>query len=343
MCVRRVESAGNGRRLCQAISSLALAILVTVWLAACGAGGGSHVVVRVGGKAIDAATVEHWTHVFRSGGPVDRPSGTLHGSPRAQALAFLISTNWLLGEAARQGLRSSGHVVEQTLDDRREADGGSEFEQALRASGQTTADVKLQIEAELAAKAIQRALASRAANATEGEVVAYYTHNRSRFRVREVRMTELIEDLPNPAAAAALVRRIGTGSRFSKRAFHESLEFYEITGDAEKAPLLDAIFRARVGVVSRPMRLNGLWTVFIVRRIVPARIEPLTAARGTVVRLLRAARKQALMTAFLSAYRGRWTALTSCRAGYVVQGCSQYKGPLQTQPNPLTTAEPDTG
>lgn len=307
-----------------------VAALLVVGLAACGADTQGPVVVRVGVAAIGKTTVDHWTRVIQRGGTFEELRGEQHGMPRQRALALLISSDWLMGEAERQGLRASDHAVEQALVERRDANGGSEFEEGLRATGQSVADVKREIGAELAAKAISRGLARRAAEITQPEIVDFYRRNRHLFLVPEERDAELIENLPSPSAATALVNRIGTGPRFSKMALHEALQ--RNAGGASSTPDIEgvtgAIFTAPRGVVSRPMRLNHAWTVFVVRKIVPATLKPLAKVRSEVVQRLTARRRRQLAAEFNKQYKARWTARTSCRLGYVVQKCAQYAGPL---------------
>jgi hypothetical protein len=328
---------GLGRR---ALCLLSVLVLPVAFLSACGGGSGAAVVMSVGGISIEKTTVAHWTRVFALGGPTSNAGEETRGSARTRALSFLIAMDWLIAEAAREGVSPPRSVVDREFRDRKAANGLSEFEEQLRAIGQTTSDARFEIEAELAAKAIGRRLLARAADVTQGDVLGYYRRNISRFRVGEKRMTDLIENLPSPAAAIALVKRIGTGARFAGRALHESLE--QETGanvEHDKAEILRAIFAARPGVAGMPMKLNGLWTMFVVRRVIPARVEPLSAARAKAETLLIAKRTRTLTAAFLKSYRSRWTARTSCHTGYVVPGCSQYAGPLQAVVSPLLKAE----
>jgi hypothetical protein len=337
-------------RKCVGAIALVCCLAGTVCLTACGAGGaqrrgGDPVVVSVAGTAIDKGTVEHWQHVFALGGPTTGPHPTLPGSPRQQALAFLISADWLIDEAAHQHLALQEHAIEQALEERRRANGGAEFGEVLRADGQTMADVNFEIRAELAAKAIQQLLTRRASGFTQAELATYYRRHLQQFYVRETRITDLIEQLSSRAAASALVKRIGTGARFAKRAFRESLQLHaDIGADPERANVERAIFKARAGVASSPMKLGiGLgvsWTVFVVRRIIPGRFEPLSAVRATARHLFADERERTLAAEYLKTYRRRWTAVTSCSSGFVAQGCAQYRGALRAEPNPFSVTDP---
>lgn len=248
---------------------------------------------------------------------------------------MLISVTWLRGEAAMQGVSPSEGAVNRALDERREANGVAEFQHSLSGSGRTVDDVKLEVEAKLAAAAIrQRVLRSTAV--AESEVVDYYKRHRAQFREPELRTVDLVEGLPTPAVATALVRRIGTGAKFAKKAFHEVLEIepnVRLSPDSER--VTRAIFASKPGVVSRPMSLNRHWTIFVVRKITPASFRPLSKVHATIAARLATAHRRAALDAFTKAFRSRWTAKTNCGPGYVVQGCVQYKGPRRTQPSPF--------
>lgn len=298
-------------------------------------------VARIAGHPIAKVTVDHWTAVFAHGGPLQLGlRGEPQGSARRRALALLISSMWIEGEAAREGLTPSGAAVGRALQGRERSLGGSSdaFRRRIEASGQTLADVRLELRGELALKAILAALERRSSKLTPREVESYYRAHRKQFARSEGRVADLVERLESPAAARALVRRIGTGKRFHKLAIHEYLERGgTIESTPEKAKLMSAIFAARLGEVSAPIKIETWWLVFVLRRVLPPRVRSLGEVRGTVVEELRASRRQALATAFDRSYRARWVPRTSCDPGYLAPGCAQYSGALGPYEDPFSS------
>jgi hypothetical protein len=326
---------------CRAAVGLAVVFAVlALSLSACGGGSGGPAVVHVGSAAIGKASVEHWMRVIERGGDFEGLAIDPNGTPRQRALAFLISSRWLDGEAARQGLSISGEAVDRAMSERKAADGSDEFQRGLDETGQSIDDVRLEIKSELEAAAINRELAVRAGRLAEPEIVSYYQSHRTLFSHHEVRNVELIEKLPSPSAARALVSRIGTGKRFSAKAFHEALAraVGAKPSPPERESVTNAIFVARQGVPSRPMRLGGAWTVFIVRKIIPGALKPLEDVRGEVVERLAAIRLGRIKAAFQADYRRRWITQTRCGPGYVVQGCARYAGLAEAPENPLASS-----
>lgn len=305
----------------------------------CGGSDENAVVVRVGDSTITKATVDDWTKVVRRGGAFTAFRGEPQGgTARQRAVALLISCEWLIGEAAREGLPVSQQVVDHALAERSQGQAGTEFRKRLTETGQTVAGYELELRTELALEAIRRELARRISQISEPQIVSYYRSNRTLFdAAAESREVDIIEKLPSAASAAALVRRVGTGRRFTQLAYHKKIVLSSgvLNGPPSKKAVDYAIFAARPGVVSRPMRLGDGWTVFIVRKITPARPQPLSRVHDAVATSLKTQRKRDLESTFEREYKHRWISRTSCRSGYVAPGCAQYHGRPSAYENPF--------
>jgi PPIC-type PPIASE domain len=310
--------------------------LCLIGLTACGGGvGDDATVVKIGRLAISKATVEHWAAVVQRGGAFSGFRGAPpHGTALQRAITLLVTSNWLVGEAKRQGVAAPAATIDQALAEREQT---PEFQRQLRKTGQTIAGVRLEMSAELDAEAIREKLAGRAAHFTQQELVDFYHANPQQFRGLEVRVTDLLENQPSSAAAASLVRRIGTGRAFTKLAYHEHVSRTPgFMRSPEKVKVVDAIFAAHPGVVSRPVMLNGHWAVFVVRKVVPPPVKPLSSVRAEAARQLNVVRQHEIAARFDSEYILRWHARTSCRSGYVAPGCPQFAGQLGAYEDPFS-------
>ncbi len=312
--------------------------LALAGVAIAGCGGGTRdtaVVVRIGDVAITKGAVDHWTSVVERKGAFSGFRGEPEGDPKQRALALLISSHWLIGEAAREGIAVPAGTIEEALTEREREDPG--FAAHLRATGQTLADVKLELGAEIASETIREQLAARAGQVTRAQLDAFYRQHEARFDKPEERVVDLVENLPSAAAAAALVRRVGAGSGFVKLAYHEHVTrspFFLET--PEKVKVVDAIFAARPGIVSKPMPLNHHWSVFVVRSAVPAAPQPLAAVREEVLRFLAVSRQRELASRFDAAYVARWRVATKCSSGFLAPGCPQFAGLLGKYEDPFS-------
>ena len=304
-------------------------------LSSCGGLSGDAVVVRIGDTSIRKAAVDHWIAVIKHKGAFSGFRGEPEGSPRRRALALLISSNWLIGEAARQGVGVSEATIGETLREREREDPG--FRKLLRTTGRTLADAKLEMKSELAGEAIREKLAAQASQISRQEVLDYFHANRRQFDTLAERVVDLVENLPSPTAATALVRRIGTGSRFVKLAYHEHVARTPgVLRTPEKARLVSAIFAARPGVLSRPMPLNGSWTVFVVRSSIPPAPQPFAKVQTEVLRTLDVLRQREVASKFDREYIARWRSKTRCSSGYVGPGCPQAHGLLGSYEDPFS-------
>jgi foldase protein PrsA len=306
----------------------------------CSGGAPVRTALSVGDVAIGQAAVAHWARAISAGEGSGGPLGQLHGSARERALEFLISARWLIGEAAGRGQAASDDTVERKLRDRIEAvpNGEAEFEKEISSLGRTGADVKLEIEAELAAAKLSQMVARHVPAVTPAEVAGYYRNHQAQFRVPDLRTIDLIEAIRTRAGAIALGRRTGPGKRFAAKALHELVRKQTPYEEAHRdnGALVHAIFAAKLGTVAGPVRFHHAWALVVVRKVVPARIKPLAAVREEIAKRLASERRALARQSFIAAYRRKWIARTDCRPGFVVQKCSQYRGRLLPEPDPLS-------
>jgi hypothetical protein len=328
----------------EAVLAGAAALLLAAALAGCGTASGTpsrslnQVVVRVGAVMIDRAEVEHWARAIEQGNSVATVFGKLSGTPREKALEFLISSSWTIGQAQAQRLPIPISDIERGLQEKVDAapNGRSEFQEELASTGQTLDDVKLEVESALAVKALRDAVAMHVPALTRAEVASYYARHRRSFYLPDRRLVDLIEQIPGYGHAVSLGNQLGPGARFAKRAIRELVrrESPAEAVDRMNGQLVHMIFATAPGRVSKPAMFNGRWVLAVVRKLVPAAIQPLTVVRGELSKTLAAQRRQQALKRFATAFVRRWTARTSCSPGYVVQKCSQYRGAL-AQGNPL--------
>jgi hypothetical protein len=320
------------------------AVLLAAGLAGCGTASGTpssssnQVAVRVGAVTILRSEVEHWAAAIGRSKSVATSLGTMSGTPRDKALEFLISSSWTIGEAEAQRLRISNGDIERGLQEKINAapNGRSEFREELASTGQTLADVKLEVESTLAVARLREAVAKRVPPLTRGEVTGYYARHRGSFYLPDRRVVDLIEQIPGYGHAVFLGKQLGPGARFARRAIRELVrrEPPAEAADRMNGQLVRMIFATTPGRVSAPAMFNGRWVIAVVRNLIPAGIQLLSAVRGELSKQLAAQRTQQALKRFSAAFVRRWTARTSCSPGFVVQKCTQYRGGV-AQASPL--------
>jgi hypothetical protein len=327
-----------------------------VGLVACGgnsAASSAHsdaIAVQLGGRTIKASAVAHWIAVLapqhvapippryaacivRQRSLARRSTGVTHKQEcrqqyqalATQALTFLISSQWLIGEAARQGMPVTEREVAARLAEKKNSFANvTEFQESLKAIAHSPADLKLEIQAELAEDKIRKRVIAQEPKSTRSEIATYYRRHIATYHIPERRYFDIGENFSSAAEAKKKRKAVGAG----KESIHESLPRKLFTDyNGEKRIIYEAIFKAKPHVVSAPIRLNNLYFLIDVTRITPPYVQSLAEVRRAIGRKLSSVRRRRALVAFIVAWRRRWTARTGCNVAYVVQKCRQYHGP----------------
>jgi hypothetical protein len=75
----------------------------------------------------------------------------------------------------------------------------------------------------------------------------------------------------------------------------------------------------------------GDHSLFEVTRIFPVHYQPLAEVSASIASRLEQQRQHVALASFATAWRAKWTARTSCAAGYVAPTCRQYRGSATLQ------------
>jgi PPIC-type PPIASE domain len=292
-------------------------------LAGCGSSRHEKVAVRVGNVAITDAAVQHWTSVM-AGGRAGSASQTL----RHQALAFLVSSEWLIGEADANGLQLSTREVERQLARKESVSypgGEGEMRESLKATGETVGDLTFEAKAELAAAKLHRMLLRREPAIRHSAIDSYYRMHRESFVIPEQRQV-IITNRKTAGEAEQLRREVEEGRSLAAAASkHETLSLPEVVYRRGVDSILPtAIHAAKLNQLSGPVKQHVDYFVFEVKAIKPAFAMTLDQVEGAIRKQLQSDQQKRTVASFAEAWRKRWVARTTCVQPYVVQKCSEY-------------------
>ncbi len=263
------------------------------------------------------------------------------------ALSTLIHARWLLGEATEEGLRVSDAAVRHELAlSKGSFQTVAQFEEYLRHSGQSLADMRSQIRLSKVVDALSHEIEKRLQPPTTAEVTAYYEVHRGKYTIPEGRRVRILRTTAQASARRAR-QQIEAGRSFASVVAGLSGIAQPISARkgevADLAPgyyqeknLNDTIFSAQLHKLYGPVQVvaahrtfapesgSGSY-VFEVRGIVPARTIPLSRVERAIAAELTRTRREGKLRSAVAAFKAKWRTRTVCTPGFVVKNCKQYK------------------
>jgi len=355
--------------------ALAALVAPAALVAGCG-GVPGNAVAEVDGQAIEKSSYDHWISVAaRSSGQgapaaVPKPPeytecvttkrkttpAPAKGQPkvtddqlktqckqeyeqlRDQVLQLLISFQWLEGEAEEQGITISDEEVKKSFDDQKKQSFPKEpdYQKFLKDSGQSEADILLQVKADLLAQKIRDKVVKGKDKVSDAQIQDFYDKNKQRFAQPEKRDLRVVLT-KGKAKAAAARKALRSGQSF--KAVSKKFSIDEASkGQGGKLPaqaqgtlekqLDEAVFKAKKGKLTGPVKTQFGFYLFEVTKVTPASQQTLEQAKETIRQTLQSQNQQKALETFSKEYSDRWKEKTDCREGFVIQQCKQ--GPKAT-------------
>ncbi len=368
------------------IPALGAVLFALVGLASCGGIPGS-AVVQVNGTPITDSAFKHWMGIASISGttgttakpaPPEPPHYTAciahlkeiapapakgQAPPTAESLkkqceqqykalqqevlGFLISSQWVIGEANSLGVKLSDKEVKKQFETIKDEQfpKSAEFEKFLASSGQTVSDLLLRVKLNLLSTKIQAKILKEKSSITQAQISKYYNENKSHFGVSEKRNV-LIILTKTEAAAKSAKKEVESGKSFASVAKSVSIDptskangglLTDVIKGQEEPALDTAIFSTAVNVLSGPVKTPFGYYVYEVKSIKPGSQESLAQAQSSIKTQLAATQQQSVLSKFVKEFKTKWKAKTECRSAYVVADCEQYKAPKTSSTSTSTT------
>ncbi len=324
------------------LAGLLTTVAIAIAVAGCGTGSRDRTIVRVGTRSITEATLRRWIAILA---PEPTPPDPPHyeacmshrqafsqasleaalreeceqqyDALRRQALDFLISSAWLIGEAEDRGLKVSGREVDARV---------AEAKRAQAPAAATDRDLEFEATAELAAAKLQRGPLARYPMITRAQALNYYRRHLREFERPEERSIYIVENFKT-AKSAIHAMSSGTLQRnLGKIGVHELVARSGPHSVGTRPRAMRAIFAAKPHVLSGPVAEFSHFWVFEVTGVTPAKRRPFASVAQSIERHLASDRRRVTRARFVASWRRRWSARTTCEPGYIVQKCREYSG-----------------
>jgi foldase protein PrsA len=268
---------------------------------------------------------------------------------KQQVLGFLISANWVLGEASSQGVSVSDKEVEKKFNELKDQQFPKEaaFQKFLASTGQTVSDLLLRVKLNMLSQKIQQKISKEGSKSvTTAQIEKYYKENKQRYGSPEKRDLKIILT-KTQAQAEAAKKEIESGKSFAATAKAVSIEpaskanggvLVGVVKGQEQAALNSAIFAAKPNVLTGPVKTPFGYYIFEVTAVHAPTTQTLAQVKESIKQQLASTQQQAALTKFVANFKKKWEAKTECRKEYSVQDCKGYKAPATS-----STGVPPTG
>ena len=266
-------------------------------------------------------------------------------SVRDQAVQTLASFKWLDGEASQMNVKVSKAEIAKELAriKKEQYPKKGDFEKLLKQTGFTEEDINLQVRTQLLTTKITKKVQKGKDKVSEAEIEAYYNKNKKNFSQPERRDLRVVLT-KSKAKAQAARRALRSGQSWKAVSKEFSIDDAskaqggklpaQAKGTLEKQ-LDEAVFAARKGKLSGPVKTQFGFYLFEVTKVTPASQQTLEQAKETIRQTLQSQNQQKALETFSKDYSERWKEKTDCREGFVIQQCKQ--GPDAT-PTPAQGA-----
>jgi foldase protein PrsA len=269
---------------------------------------------------------------------------TEYTSLRDQVLQFLISAQWIVGEAKDQGIKVTDAEVNKQFETTKKQSFPKEadFQKFLKSSGMGLDDLKFRVKVQALSDKLRTKVTKGKDTVTQAQIAAYYNKNKSRFAQPERRDLRIVLTKTKAKADQALAA-LNSGQSYASVAKKYSIDqasknqggklLAVAKGQQEKA-LDDAVFKAPKGKTEGPVKTQFGYYIFDVSKITPASQQTLTQATPTIKQLLQSQHQQTALDDFVKDFQKRWKDKTNCRHGYVTQDCKNAPKPKSTSTVP---------
>jgi foldase protein PrsA len=257
-----------------------------------------------------------------------------------QTMSTLLQSQWVEGEAKKQGITVPQSAVDKqlALTKKQSFPAAGAYDKFLKQSGMTAADVLQRVRVQLLAQRITQKIQKNATSVTDAQITAYYNKNRAQFAVPERRDLQIVLT-KSKAQADKAKAALDSGTKWAAVAKKYSTDPASkanggvlrgvAKGQQDKA-LDQAAFSAKKGVTVGPVKGQFGWYVVRVTAITAPNQTALAQAKAQIKPLLTQQAQQKQMSTFISSFQKRWKDATNCRTAYLVQLCKNAPTPKKT-------------
>jgi foldase protein PrsA len=272
---------------------------------------------------------------------------TAYTSGLQQTMPFLITADWLQGEAAEQKISVTPKTVAAQLKqiEAQQFPTPTALDQFLLQSGETNADLLFRVRVDALSNDIRTKVTNSAAKPTAAAIRAYYNSHKSTFGKPETRDLRVIL-VSKIVSANRVLALLKAGVSFAHLARQFSIDtttknsggaLIAQTQAGLEVNLGTAVFKAALHKVEGPIKTTLGYEIFVVQKITPGTQQSLAVATPTITTQLASTDQTSTLNSFVKKFNAKWISRTVCAKGYIVSDCKNAPK-TSTTTTPTTTA-----
>jgi foldase protein PrsA len=259
---------------------------------------------------------------------------------RDQVMQFLISAQWIEGEAKDQGINVTDKDVNKRFQQTKKQSfpKDADYQRFLKQSGMTQDDILFRVKLDALSTKIRDKVTKGEKKVTSAQITTYYNKNKKRFAQperRDLRIVLTKSKSQAEAAKKALESDQSWKAVAKKYSTDQSTkntggQLLSVTKGQQDRTFENAAFKAQKSKVLGPVKTQFGYYVFEVTKITAASQQSLKQAQGTIKQLLSSQNQQKALNDFVKDFQKKWKDRTNCRKGFITQDCSNAPKPKKT-------------
>jgi parvulin-like peptidyl-prolyl isomerase len=272
--------------------------------------------------------------------PVPKPGDEKYDELKEAALGELFESVWIRGLAEEMGISVTPKEAAEELEKVKSQQFKSEkqFQEFLKESHFTPADVKDRVELQILSKEIPEKIQEEPTVPSSREIEEYYEEAKSaQYTTPESRdiRTVLNKDKAKVEEAKAQLEKDDSVKSWERVAKQFSTDpatkgkggLQEgVSEGGVPEPLNAAVFAAPQGEVEGPVKDSRGYIVFEVMKVTPEKVQSLEEVKSQISTQLEEQASQQNIASFVRNFHGTWMSRTFCGADFLIERCANFKG-----------------
>jgi foldase protein PrsA len=246
-------------------------------------------------------------------------------------MQFLIQAEWVQQEAEERDVKVTDAEVKKSFDDQKKQafPKDADYKKFLKDSGMSENDILFRVKLDTLQTKLTQQVTKDKVKISDSDITEYYEKNKKRFAQPERRDLNVV--LTKTAAKANEAKEeLDDGKSFKTVAKEFSIDeaskaqggkLPDVSKGQQEKALDAAVFKAKKGEISDPVKTQFGFYVFEVAKIKPKSQQSLEQAKETIRNLLRSQREQKALDAFVKDFREKYKSETKCANDFRVAEC----------------------